>query len=111
LRKKPREVHRCLLQLKRKCKKWKQVKRLVVVFYNLRKITKDNDELGSWLVVIFCTWWKKPSDDDKPGGSSLSFAPKEKSAENDNELGGSLSSSTTEAKQLRMTMSPNPSSS
>jgi hypothetical protein len=41
----------------------------------------------------------------------LSFAPQEKNAKNDNELGGSLSCSTIEAKQLKMTTSPHPSSS
>jgi hypothetical protein len=48
---------------------------------------------------------KKPRDNDKSKGSSLSSAPQEKNAENDNELGGSLLSSIIKAKQPRTTMS------
>jgi hypothetical protein len=51
---------------------------------------------------------KKPRNDNKLGGSSLSFTPKEENVENDNELGGSLSFSTTEAKQPRMITSRDP---
>jgi len=47
---------------------------------------------------------KKPRDDDKPFCSLLSSKPK-KNVENDNELGGSLSSFATKAKQPKMTMS------
>jgi hypothetical protein len=46
---------------------------------------------------------KKPKDDDKPLGSSLSSKPK-KNVENDNELGGLLSSSAIETKQPKMMM-------
>jgi hypothetical protein len=38
---------------------------------------------------------KKPGDHDEPFGSLLSFALEEKNVKNDNELGGSLASSTT----------------
>jgi hypothetical protein len=48
---------------------------------------------------------KKPGDHDEPFGSLLSFALEEKNVKNDNELGGSLASSTTFKKKPRMTMS------
>ncbi len=67
-----------LFIMKKKCTKWQQAKRLIVLFYNLSKTIKDGDKSRSWLFVIFCTWGKKPRDDDKPPGLLSSSIPKKK---------------------------------
>jgi hypothetical protein len=59
--------------------------RLVVVFYNWTKTTKDDNKLRSRLVIIFCTWGKRLRHNDKRPNLSLFSTTDEKNAKNDND--------------------------
>ncbi len=57
-----RKVHDRLLQLEKNEEDNIKSGGLLLSSITKEKITKDDDELGFWLVIVFCNWGKKHSE-------------------------------------------------